>query len=103
MERHHQRAKAGVGHHFGRRIVHFQSRVLRVDLGLRLGDGNARPEAGDHLNDIAPRVALAGRAIFGARGERKVQPGLRGKETEPGRQDADDGPGNAVHTDLPCR
>ncbi len=96
----HHRTKAGIGHHFGLRIVRFQRGILRVDLGLRLCERRAWSEAGNHMPGIPTRMPLHGTTIFGARRERKVQARLGGEESETRRQDTNDGSSKSIHAEL---
>ena len=100
VERHDERTKAGLGHHPAFGIVCFERGILRVDLGLRLGEGRAGLEACDELLAIAARMPLPGRAILRARREGKVEARLRREEAKAGGQDADHGDGKPIYAKL---
>ena len=60
VQRHDERAKAGLGHHLAFGIVCFERGILRVDLRLRLGECGARLETCNELFGIAARMPLPG-------------------------------------------
>ncbi len=100
MQRHDQRSKACIGHHFALRVIYFQSGILRVDLLLRLGQRNARFKPSDHLDGISPGMPLQWGAIFRPRCQGKVKTRLRREELKARWQYANDCGGIAVHTNL---
>jgi hypothetical protein len=85
---------------FSLRVVYFQRGILLVGLRLRLCEANARFKSGDHLCGISARMALPWRAIFRSRYQWKVKASFGGEETKVGWQDANNGRGIAVYTDL---
>ena len=76
MKRRHDGAEARVGNHLSVGIFRRVHGIVRVDLRLRGGEGNARCKPGDHLVAIAG-VTLSSLAISRIRSEGEVEPGFR--------------------------
>ena len=90
MQRNHQRAKAGFGHHFRFRIVLLDRVIVRVDLGLRFGDRRARFQTRDHVRAAAARMARFRSTLFHIGFYRKKNARLGREKTKSRRQDAND-------------
>src|SRR5438128_370159 len=90
MQRNHRRAEAGFGHHFRFRIVLLDRGVVRIDLGLCLGDGRARFQSRDHVRDTAARVARFRPTLFHIGFYRKKNARFGREKTKSRRQDAND-------------
>src|ERR1700736_3882433 len=90
MQRNHQRAKAGFGHHFRLRIIFLDGGVVCIDLGLRFRDRRARLQPRDHVRDAAARVARFRPTLFHTGFYRKKNACLGREKTKSRRQDAND-------------
>src|SRR5437762_10888470 len=103
MQRNHERAEAGFGHHFRFRIVLLDHLIMRIDLGLRFRDGGARFQSRDHLRAAAARVARFRSTLFHIGFYRKKNARLGREKTKSRRQDANDFSWDTIYAGIMTR